>query len=101
LPGCNHLQHDFKVNLICLIDQKPQDIIDQGLAVFGGQLQDFEILLICPLGAILIPQEIIGNSKLAGGKKVIFIPVVLKGPGLADQPVYNVPVVDAVAVFAS
>lgn len=49
-------------------------------------------MLIGLFGAIPAAQQVIGDSEVAGGKKGVFIPIVLESSGLANQPVDNVPV---------
>lgn len=57
-------------------------------------MQEPHILLGRPLGPLL-PQSIVGHAEAAARKEIRLIAVVGEGPRLADQPVDDVPVVDA------
>jgi hypothetical protein len=50
---------------------------------------------------MLAAQQIVGHSELAGGEQISLVAIVLEGSGLADEPVYDMAVVDVVAVTAS
>jgi hypothetical protein len=57
-------------------------------------VQEPHILLGRPLGPLL-QQGIVGHAEAAAGKQIRLVAVVGEGPRLADQPVDDVPVVDA------
>jgi len=57
-------------------------------------VQEPHVLLGRPLGPLL-QQGIVGHAEAAAGKQIRLVAVVGKGPRLADQPVDDVPVVDA------
>ncbi|HVV71227.1 MAG TPA: hypothetical protein VHI52_06985, partial [Verrucomicrobiae bacterium] len=78
-----------------LIQQPHQRRLHAALRLAGGQLQDAQVLLGGPLGCPL-PQQVVSQAETAGGEQVGPVPVIGKGPGLADQPVDDVPVVDPV-----
>ena len=67
----------------------------------GRQLEDLEIMLISMFGSMFRAQQVIGDSKLAGWEQIVFVPVVLKSSWFADEPVYDVTVIDIVAVLTS
>ncbi len=101
LFGFDHLFYRIKINRICMIDQEPQGLINRCLVLFGSQFKDFQILLIGLLDPMLPAQDIIGYSELTCGKHVVFVTIVLKGPGFADQGVYDVAIIDVMAVFTA
>jgi hypothetical protein len=57
-------------------------------------VQQPHILLGRPLG-LLFQQSVVGHAEAAARKEIRLIAVVGEGPRLADQPVDDVPVVDA------
>lgn len=69
--------------------------LDAGLALPGRQVQNPQILLGRPL-RLLGHQPIIGQPKAARREQVVAVAVVGERARLADQPVDDVPVVDAV-----
>jgi len=58
-------------------------------------------MLIALFGPMLRAQQVISDSELAGGEQIVFLAVILEGSRLADKPVYDVTVVDIVAILAS
>jgi hypothetical protein len=50
---------------------------------------------------MLRAQQVIGDSELAGGEQIVLVAIVLEGSRLADEPVYDVTVVDIVPILTS
>ena len=99
--GFNHCLHNFIVNHNSPADQEPQALVYQCLTLFGRQFEYFEIVLVTLFWAMLGAQQVVGDSELAGGEQIVLVTVVLEGSGLSDEPVYDMTVVDIVAIFAS
>ena len=76
--------------------RQPQRIPHGVLTVVGRQLQDLEVFAGRHARAMLPQQLIVGHAKVARGKHVRVVLIVLQGPGLANQRVDDVPVVDGV-----
>ncbi len=57
-------------------------------------MEYFQIFLVRSLG-VLLPQLVVGQPEPTRREQVAPVPVIGKGPGLADQPVDHVPVLDA------
>ena len=66
----------------------------------GRQFEYLEIVLVALFGPMLRAQQVIGDSELAGGEQIVLVAVVLEGSRLADKPVYDMTVVDIVAVLS-
>ena len=77
------------------LEQAGQGPFHPRLAVACRQVQDPQVLLGRPL-RLPLGQQVVSHAEAAGGEQVGLVAVVGKGPRLADQPVDDVPVVDAV-----
>ena len=76
------------------MNQKPADgIFNPGLVFFCGKIKDLKIFFV-PSFRVPILQKIVGHSKVAAGKKIFPVPIVLKCTRLAHQPVYDMPILD-------
>jgi hypothetical protein len=64
----------------------------------GRVLQNSQVRAQRDLGFMFVSQPVVGDAKAAGGKEVFAITVILKGAGLAQQLVDDVPVIDGVLV---
>jgi len=78
---------------------RPQQLLqhrlDPGLALTRRQVQDPQVLLDRTLG-VLLDQPVVGQAEAAGGEQLLAVAVAGERPGLAHQPVDDVPVGDAV-----
>jgi hypothetical protein len=63
-------------------------------------MQQPHVFLGRPLGSLL-QQDVVGHAEAAAGKQIRLVAVVGEGPRLADQPVDDVPVVDAMLATAT
>lgn len=88
----NHLQTDRLVPR----QRRAECFLHGVLTVAGRQLENLQVLPGRLAGPELPLQLIVGHAKMAGGKHVRLILVLLKRAGLTDQRVDHVPVVDGV-----
>ena len=75
--------------------QPAQSLIYLGLALFGRQLQNPQILLAALGSPSCLLQHIERHAEPARRKQLVAITVVLEGPRLAHQPVDDVAIVHA------
>ena len=85
---------------LVLGDRQPQRVLHGVLAVAGRQLQDLQVLARRHARRVITQQAVVGQAKMARGKHVRVILVVLQRPRLAHQRVDHVPVVDGVLAVA-
>lgn len=92
----NRLRRDRPV----LRDRQPQRVLHGVLAVAGCQLQDLQVFAGRHARSVIAQQPIVGDAKMARGKHVRVILIVLQGAGLPHQRVDHVPVIDGVLAVA-
>ncbi len=83
---------------------RPQQLLqhrlDAGLALPGRQVQDVHILLDRTL-RLLLGQTVVGQAEAARREQLVAVAVAGERPGLAHQPVDDVPVSDPVLAPAT
>lgn len=87
--------HGVGIQRPARFEQTGQRRLHLRLALAGGQVQDPQVLLGRPF-RLPLGQEVIGHAEAAGGEQIGLVAVVGKRPRFANQPVDDVPVVDAV-----
>jgi hypothetical protein len=87
------LGHRLDVGDSSGLEQEPQRLVNPAFSFLCGQQQQRQVVLDHAAGPPLF-QEVVGHPEPAGGEHRIAVAVLLKGPGLADQPVDDVTVID-------
>jgi len=77
------------------VEQAGQRRLHPHLALLCRQVQDAQVLLRRPL-RLPLQKQVVGHAEAAGGEQVRPVTVVSEGPRLAEEPVDDVPVRDAV-----
>jgi hypothetical protein len=89
------LGHGVGVGRPALVEQEPQRLVHAAFSLPRGQEEDRQVILDHAAGPLVL-QEVVGHPEPAGGKHRIAVAVFLKRPGLANQPVDDVAVLDAI-----
>ena len=87
------LGHRLDVGYSSRVEQEPQRVVNPAFSFLCGQQKQRQVVLDHAAGPPLF-QEVVGHPEPAGGEHRIAIAVLLKGSGLADQPVDDVTVID-------
>jgi len=88
------LGHGVGVGRLALVEQEPQRLVHAAFSLLGGQEEDRQVVLDHAAGPPVF-QQVVGHPEPAGGEHRIAVAVLLERPGLADQPVDDVAVLDA------
>jgi hypothetical protein len=88
------LPHGGRIHTAVLFQQFHQHRLDSRLTLACRQVQNPQVLLVRPHG-LLLAQHVVGHAEVAAGKQILTVAIVGECPGLADQPVDDVPIVDA------
>jgi hypothetical protein len=88
------LSHGGRIHTAIFFQQFHQHRLDSRLALACRQVQNPQILLIRPRG-LLLAQDVVGHAEVAAGKQILTVAIVGERPGLADQPIDDVPIIDA------
>jgi hypothetical protein len=94
------LGHGVGVGRPALVEQEPQRLVHAALSLLSGQEEDRQVILDRAAGPPVF-QQVVGHPEPAGGEHRIAVAVLLERPGLADQPVDDVAVIDAMLASAS
>jgi hypothetical protein len=94
------LFHHNGIQQAARIEQRCQRRLHSGFTLACSQVQDSQVLLGSP-GWLPLDQQVVGHAETAAGEQIGPVAIVLEGPGLADQPVDDVPIVDLVLAPAS
>jgi hypothetical protein len=94
------LGHGGSVGRPALVEQEPQRLVHAAFSFLRGQVEDRQVILDHAAGPLVL-QQVVGHPEPAGGKHRIAVAVLLERPGLADQPVDDVAVLDAMLTSAS
>jgi hypothetical protein len=89
------LFHCIDVQRLTRVEQAGQCRLHRCLALACRQVQNPQVLLGRPL-RLPLQEQVVGHAEAAGGEQVRSVTVVGEGTRLADQPVDDVPVLDAV-----
>jgi hypothetical protein len=89
--------HPVGVQPSARVEQARQRHLHSCFTLACCQVQDAQVLLGCP-GRLLLQEQVVGQAEAAAGEQVGAVAVVGERPGLAHQPVDDVPVVDPVLV---
>jgi len=87
-------------NGLALRNSQTQRVLHRVLAVPGRQLQNLQVFTDALAWAVIAAQPVVGDPKMAGRKHVLAILVVLECPGLADQRIDHVTVIDRMLAAA-
>ena len=88
------LPHGDRIHTAVFVQQFHQHRLNSRLALACRQVQNPEVLLGRPRG-LLLAQHVVGHAEVAAGKQILTVAIVGERPGLADQPIDDVPIVDA------
>jgi hypothetical protein len=94
------LGHGFGIGRAALVEQEPQRLVHAALSFLRGQVEDRQVVLDHAAGPPVL-QQVVGHPESAGGEHRIAVAVLLERPGLSDQPVDDVAVLDAMLTSAS
>jgi hypothetical protein len=88
------LRHGGRIHAVARFQQFHQHRLHARLALACRQVQDPQVLLVRSR-RLLLAQHVVDHAEVTAGKQVRTIAIVRERPGLADQPVDDVPVLDA------
>jgi hypothetical protein len=88
------LGHGVGVGRLALVEQEPQCLVHAAFSFLRRQVEDRQVVLDHAAGPPVL-QEVVGHPKSAGGEHRIAVAVLLERSRLADQPVDDVAVLDA------
>jgi hypothetical protein len=88
------LPHGGRIHTAVFFQQFHQHRLDSRLALACRQVQNPQILLVRPR-RLALAQHVVGHAKVAAGKQIFTVAIVGERPGLANQPVDHVPIIDA------
>ena len=94
------LGHGVGVGRLALVEQEPQRLVHAAFSLPRGQEEDRQVILDHADGPPVL-QQVVGHPEPAGGEHRVAVAVLLECPGLADQPVDDVAVLDAMLTSAS
>jgi hypothetical protein len=94
------LGHGVGVGRLALIEQEPQRLVHAAFSLLRGQEEDRQVVLDHAAGSPVL-QQVVGHPKSAGREHRISVAVLLERSRLADQPVDDVAVLDAMLAPAS
>jgi hypothetical protein len=89
------VRHRFPVRRPPGVEQEPQGVVHPDLPLAGREEEDFQVILDRAAGPP-VGEHVVGDPEPAGGEHRVAVAVLLERPGLADQPVDDVAVLDAV-----
>jgi hypothetical protein len=88
------LPHGGRIHTAVFFQQFHQHRLDSRLALACRQVQNPQIFFVRPR-RLTLAQHVVGHAEVAAGKQILTVAIVGERPGLADQPVDDVPIVDA------
>ena len=94
------LGHRFGIGRLGSVEQEPQRLVNTAFSVLRGQEKDRQVVLDHAAGPPVL-QQVVGHPEPAGGEHRVAEAVLLERPGLSDQPVDDVAVLDAMLAPAS
>jgi hypothetical protein len=100
LTPAEGLGHGVGVGRPALVEQEPQRLVHAAFSFLRGQVEDRQVILDHAAGPPVL-QQVVGHPEPAGGEHRVAVAVLLERPGLADQPVDDVAVLDAMLTSAS
>ncbi len=94
------LGHGVGVGRLALVEQEPQRLVHAAFSLPRGQEEDRQVVLDHAAGPPVL-QEVVSHPEPAGREHRVAVAVLLERAGLADQPVDDVAVLDAMLAPAS
>lgn len=88
------LPHGGRIHTAVFFQQFHQHRLDSRLALACRQVQNPQVLLVRPR-RLALAQHVVGHAEVAAGKQILTVAIVGERSGLADQPIDDVPIVDA------
>ena len=85
------LRHTGRIHTAVFFQQLDQRRFDTRLALACRQVENPQVLLVRPR-RLTLAQYVVGQAEVAAGKQILAVAIVGERPGLADQPVDDVPV---------
>jgi hypothetical protein len=93
LTSAENLGHRLDIGHPAGVEQEPQRLVNLAFSFLSGQVEDRQVILDHAAGPPVF-QQVVGHPKPAGGEHRIAVAVLLERPGLADQPVDHVAIID-------
>jgi hypothetical protein len=94
------LGHRLDVGRLASVEHEPQRLVDAALPFLGRQVEDRQVILDHAAGPPVL-QDVVGHPEPAGGEHRVAVAVLPERSRLADQPVDDVAVLDAMSASAS
>lgn len=94
------LRHGGRIHTAVLFQQLHQYRLDTRLALACRQVQNPQVLLVCPR-RLTLTQFVVSHAEVAAGEHLLAVAIVGERPRLADQPVDHMPVIDAMLAPAT
>lgn len=94
------LGHGVGVGRQALVEQEPQCLVHSAFSLPRGQEKDLQVVLDHAAGPPVL-QEVVSHPEPACREHRVAVAVLLERAGLADQPVDDVAVLDAMSAPAS
>ena len=88
------LGHRFGVGYPARVEQQPQRLVHEAFSFPRGQEEDRQVVLDRTAWPPVL-QGVVGHPEPAGREHRVAVAVLLKRPGLSDQPVDDMAVLDA------
>jgi hypothetical protein len=95
LTPAESLGHRLGVGQAALVEQEPQRLVHAAFSLLCRQQEDRQVVLDHAAGPLVL-QDVVSHPEPAGGEHRIAVAVFLERPGLANQPVDDVAVLDAI-----
>ncbi len=87
------LGHRLDIGHATRVEEESQRLVDAAFSLPRGQVEDRQVILDRGAGPPVF-QEVVGHPEPAGREHRIAVAVLLERPGLADQPVDHMAVID-------
>ena len=94
------LGHQRDVGRLASVEQEPQHLVNTAFSLLRGQEKDRQVVLDHAARPLVL-QHVVGHPESAGREHRIAVAVLLERSRLADQPVDDVAVLDAMLASAS
>ena len=88
------LGHGFGVGYPARVEKQPQRLVNKAFSFLRGPEEDRQVVFDRTAWPPVL-QGVVGHPEPAGGKHRVAVAVLLERPGLTDQPVDDVAVLDA------
>jgi len=100
LPSAKDLSHSFGIGRLAFVEKEPQGVVHPAFSFLSRQMKNRQVVFDHAAGA-MVREHVVGDPEPAGREHRITVAVLLERSGLADQPVDDVAVLDAMLASAS